>query len=131
MTRVISLLALSVFVAGCKPTYKDYDREVTVAFQGFMTGDVHTAKAALLTQENILATHESRGNRSIDYRGARVVLYGNLFGLCDFVGETNEAEVYLQKYNENLDHKLVTYEELASRAEQHHNRLQPKWREPR
>src|SRR6266496_1076275 len=102
MSRALPFLVLSAVLIGCKPTYEDFTKEDSVALQGYMTGDVYRAKAALLEQEKIIAKHEARGNRGVDFRATRLVLYGHLFGICDYMGQTNEARLYYQKYVEQL-----------------------------
>ena len=70
-----------------------------------MTGDVQTAKAALLEEEKLISKHETHRNRDLDFRATRLVLYGHLCGISDYLGQTNEAKEYHQKYLDNLDGK--------------------------
>ncbi len=94
-----------------------------------MTGDVQTAKIALLQEEKLIARHEARGNRGLDVPATRLVLYGHLCGITDYMGQTNEAQVYYQKYLENLNGRTMTYDEVVARAKKHDELLKPKWRE--
>ncbi len=94
-----------------------------------MTGDVHTAKAALLQEEKLIADHEARGNRGLDVRATRRVLYGHLCGITDYLGQTNESQMYYHRYLENLESGTMPYDELVTRAKKHDELLKPKWRE--
>jgi len=129
----ITVIAVTFGIAlsGCAPTYEDYARENDVAFQGYMTGNVHTAKAALLQQEKIIAKHEAKGNRGVDYRATRLILYGHLCGISLHLGQTNEAQKYFVKYAKAKNDKTITFNELIAAAEKHDQMLKPKWKEKR
>jgi len=45
--RTFTFLVLSLFLIGCRTTYEDWSRDWNKVFQGYMTGDAKTAKAAL------------------------------------------------------------------------------------
>ncbi len=127
--RRFIFLVLAVFLTSCRPNYEDWSREWRPIFQGYIAGDVHTAKAALLEEERLIAKHQARGNRSLNFRTVRLALYGHLCGICDHMGHTSEAKVYFQKYVENLDGRPMTYDELIVRAKKADDMLKPKWRE--
>ena len=128
MFRAFVFLCLSLLLTACgRPSYNDYAREDTPLLHAFMTGNLQTARDALLAQEKLLEKHESLGNRGIDYLGARQVLYGNLCGLCVHLGNTNEAKSYFRKYVANSPNKNISFDELIAAAEKHHRRINPKW----
>ena len=130
MLRLIPFLIMAVVaLAGCRPTYKDWSRDWNAAFQGYMTGDVHTAKAALLEEEKLIAKHEARGNRSVDFVVVRTVLYSQLCGISAYMGQTNDARLYYEKYLAVSPHNTKTYAEVLEGDRKGDEILKPKWRE--
>ena len=124
----ISLLLCGLFL-GCTPTYKDYARDADRVFQGYLTGDVHMAKAALLAEEKVMAEHEKRGNRGVDFAMSRRVLYMQLCSMSAYMGETNDANAYLRKFVEVSGKTNVTLQDLIAIHEKQDQLLKPKWRE--
>src|SRR5688572_30722023 len=100
MTRASISLLWCVLLLGCTPTYKDYGRDADRVFQGYLTGDVHTAKAALLAEERVVAEHEKRRTRGVDFRTARMINYMQLCSISAYMGQTNDANAFLQKFVE-------------------------------
>ena len=129
MSRVFTFLILVVSLTACRPTYKDWSREDDAVSQGYMTGDVHTAKAALLQEEKLIASHEARGNRGVDFVAARTVLYSHLCGISAYMEQTNDARLYYQKYLEVSPKNVKTYAELLDGNKKGDDLLKPKWRE--
>jgi len=129
MKRLLSFLVLSFLLAGCRPTYKDWSQDWNRVFQGYMTGDVVTAKAALLQEEKLVAEHEARGNRGVDFVVVRTVLYTQLCGISDYMGQTNDARLYYQKYLAVSPKNTKTYAELIAADKKEDDLLKPKWRE--
>jgi hypothetical protein len=127
MRRAVLLLPL--LVGGCGPTYEDWSHENHAVFQGYMTGDVYTAKAALLEEEKLVAKHEAGGNPSVDFPAVRTVLYTELCGISQHLGQTNEARLYFQKYLESSSNKDMTFDGLLVAAKKGDDLLKPKWRE--
>jgi hypothetical protein len=129
MQRAVQLLALTILLSGCRPTYEDWSRENHAVFQGYMTGDVHTAKAALLEEEKLVARHSARRNPGVDFQAVRTVLYTELCGISQHMGQTNEAKAYFHKYLENSPKKDMTFDGLLAAAKKGDELLKPKWRE--
>ncbi len=130
MFRIISLLVLAILITGRKPTWEDYSKEHDKLFQGYLTGDVATAKAALLEEEKLIAQHEADGNNGFDPKAARRVNYARLCAVNDRVGPTNEARAYFEKFialKENTN--AVTMAELIAAIERSDRETQPKWRQ--
>jgi len=94
-----------------------------------MTGDPQTAKAALLQEETLIASHEARGNRGVDFVAVRTVLYSQLCGITAYMGQTNEARLYYQKYLEVSPKKDMTFDEVIAADKKGDELLKPKWRE--
>ncbi len=129
MRRFPSLLCFAIFLSACKPSYEEWSRESHAVFQGYMTGEVRTAKAALLEEEKLVAKHEARGNAGVDFRAVRSVLYTELCGICQQMGQTNEAKFYFQKYLETSPTNETTFDGLVAAAKRGDDLLKPKWRE--
>jgi hypothetical protein len=129
MTRLLSIFALSFLVAGCRPTYQDWSRDWNEIFQGYLSGDAPTAKAALLQEEKLVAEHQARGNRGVDFVVVRTVLYTQLCGISDYLGQTNDAQSYYQKYLAVSPKNDRTYAELIEADKKGDDLLKPKWRE--
>ena len=131
MARVITFLILIVVVSGtgCRPTYEDWSRDWKAVFQGYMTGEVHTAKAALLEEEKLIAKHEARGNRGVDFVAVRTVLYSHLCGISAYMGQTNDARLYYEKYLAVSPQNTKTYVEVLEGDRKADELLKPKWRE--
>lgn len=130
MFRAISILALATLITGCKPTWKDYTKESDRIFQGYLTGDVATAKAALLAEEKLIAKHETAGNKALDVKAAHRLNYARLCAVNEWMGLTNEARVYFDKsiaLKENTN--AVTMAELIAAIERSERDTQPKWRQ--
>ena len=128
MSRVLALLLLSLAFPACKPTYEDWSRESSDVFQGYLTGDVYTAKAALLKEEKLIAKHEAHGNRGVDFVVVRTVLYSQLCGISAYMGQTNEARMYYQEYLAVSPQNTKTYAELLEGNRKADDMLKPKWR---
>ncbi len=129
MPRAPALLFFAILLSGCRPTYEDWSRDNQAVFRGYMTGDVQTAKAALLAEEKLVAKHESRGNVGVDFRAVRTVLYTQLCGVCQHMGQTNEAKFYFQRYRETGATNETSFEGLLAAAKKGDELLKPKWRE--
>jgi hypothetical protein len=128
MTHLLPIFALTFMVAGCRPTYQDWNRDWERNFQGYLNGDATTAKAALLQEEKLVAEHEARGNRSVDFVVVRTVLYTQLCGISDYLGQTNDAQLYYQKYLAMSSKSNKTYAELIEADKKGDDLLKPKWR---
>ena len=120
---------LVISLTACRPTYEDWNRDWNTVFQGYMTGDVHTAKAALLEEEKLIAKHEARGNRGVDFVVVRTVLYSQLCGISAYMEQTNDARLYYQKYLAVSPQNTKTYAELLEGDKKADDILKPKWRE--
>jgi hypothetical protein len=94
-----------------------------------MRGDAQTAKAALLQEEKLIASHEARGNRGVDFVVVRTVLYSQLCGISAYMGQTNEARLYYQKYLQVSPKKDMTFDGLIAADKKGDDLLKPTWRE--
>jgi hypothetical protein len=129
MTRLAISSLFFALLLGCTPTYQDYLRDSDRVFRGYLTGDVRTAKAALLAEEKIIADHEARGTRGVDFPMARRMVYMQLSGLSAYMGQTNDANAYLQRFIEVSGKREVTLQHLIVLHEKQNQELKPKWRQ--
>ena len=128
MKRLLPCLLFSIFLVGCKPSYQDWKQDWDKIFEGYLTGDAPTAKAALLQEEKLLAEYQAHGNREVDYVEVRTFLYTKLCGVCDYLGQTNDAVKYFTKYSEVSPINDKTYDELVALAKNSDKQYHLKWR---
>ena len=132
--RVVSLLLFGT-VIGCKPTVHDFMVESGRAFAPYVTGDVHTAKAALLAEESVIAKHEAAGTPGNDVHQAYLITYARLCAVHLRLGDTNLAREYFQRavthrrLNRTPSTGEVTMESLMESISKLDAQLNPKWRQ--
>ncbi len=91
MTRALILLICGLF-SGCTPTANDYLRDSDRISQGYLTGDINAVKAALLAEEKLIAEHEARRTRGVDFGIRRRIVYMMLCSVSAHMGHTNDAD---------------------------------------
>ena len=132
MRHSLLFIAVIVLLTGCKLNWKDFTTESDRAFESYLTGDANAAKSALLEQERIIAKHEAAGNRDVNYRQARLILYARLCAVTSHIGQTNEAQEYFRKAMAHRDlTNAVTMTELIASIERSDRETKPKWRQQR
>jgi hypothetical protein len=130
MFRAVSILVFACVITGCKPTWEDYSKEEDKFVQAYLTGNVATAKAALLEKEKLIARHEAAGNKGLDVKAARLGTYARLCAVNEWMGLTNEARVYFDKVIALKDNtNAVTMSEVIAAIERSDRETQPKWRQ--
>lgn len=137
-TRVtIPAILFICVLAGCRPSAKDFMVKSHEAFQPYVTGDIQTAKAALLAEEAVISKYEAAGTRDYDFHGAYVVTYGRLCAVHLHLGDTNQANEYFQR---SIAHRKlmrssptaeVTMETLLQGISKLDAQFNPTWRQMR
>jgi hypothetical protein len=135
MRLALSAILLIAVLTACKPTVHDFMLESGQAFQPYVTGDVHVAKAALLAEEKVIAKYEVLRTSGFDFHGAYLITYGRLCALHFHLGDTNQAQDYFQRAITHRNLKgyaptgEVTMEILLTSIRDLDATINPKWRQ--
>jgi hypothetical protein len=121
-------------LSACAPKREQFMEESLAAFQPYITGDLSSAKAALLAEEQVIARFEAAGTRGYDFHHAYLCVYGRLCAVTLAQGETNAAHRYFLQamVHRNLKNDTTfrgaSMDELLSSIERLDTASRPAWR---